>query len=366
MIRLAETLLVALWILLPVGCLIAWTVALVQRRRGIPWLPFSPRRAVPWGLIDLLGILAVLVLMRSASWWWLAQSYGLPPQARLADLSPDEKIRGLVASSLASLATLALAIVMVRWRTGADRGDFGIDPGRFSYDLMLGSTGFVMLVVPVFAIQYVLTKLWMETAHPLVQLVREHPNTWYFLLSSVAAVVVAPLAEEFLFRVFLQGWLEKVAYAMRAGPHGEADRSERTAELLVGSPSKGDDGFGAERPGSMPTTENPYEPPPATDSPLETDSDHGPEQDASNAATAATVLVAPAHWPIVLSAALFALAHYEHGPDPVALFLLALGIGYIYQRTHRVVPCIVVHFLVNAVSMLQLWVLAGSPDRVTG
>ncbi len=361
MIRLAQTLLVALWILLPVACLIAWTMALVQRRRGIPWLPFSPRRAVPWGLIDLLGILAVLVLVQSVTWRWLAQSYGLPAQSRLADLSPDEQIRGMVASSLASLATLVLAIVMVRWRTGADHRDLGIDPRRFSYDLVLGITCFVMLVVPVFAVQFVLTKLWMETTHPLVQLVREHPNTWYFLLSSLAALVVAPVAEEFLFRVFLQGWLENMAHAMRAGPHDQTDRSQRTGELLVGSPSDRDNMIGAEPPGSIPTAENPYEPPATADSPLVTKSDHGREPDAPSAATSAAVLVAPALWPIVLSAALFALAHYEHGPDPVALFLLALGIGYIYQRTHRIVPCIVVHFLVNAVSMLQLWVVAGSP-----
>jgi len=41
----------------------------------------------------------------------------------------------------------------------------------------------------------------------------------------------------------------------------------------------------------------------------------------------------PALWPILLSAGLFAALHATHGPDPIPLFLLALGLGYLYQRT---------------------------------
>jgi membrane protease YdiL (CAAX protease family) len=59
--------------------------------------------------------------------------------------------------------------------------------------------------------------------------------------------------------------------------------------------------------------------------------------------------------PIVLSSALFALAHVGHGPDPIPLFFLALILGYIYQRTHRIVPCIVAHMLFNSLAMLVLW-----------
>jgi hypothetical protein len=33
------------------------------------------------------------------------------------------------------------------------------------------------------------------------------------------------------------------------------------------------------------------------------------------------------------------------------LFFLALGLGYVYRQTHRILPGIVVHFLLNACSM---------------
>ena len=52
--------------------------------------------------------------------------------------------------------------------------------------------------------------------------------------------------------------------------------------------------------------------------------------------------------------AVFALAHWSHGLDPIPLFLLAIGLGYLYQRTHRIVPCIVLHFLLNLCSLVAL------------
>ena len=51
------------------------------------------------------------------------------------------------------------------------------------------------------------------------------------------------------------------------------------------------------------------------------------------------------------SALIFAVLHLSHGPDWVPLFVLALGLGYVYRQTHRILPCIVVHFLLNACSM---------------
>ena len=42
-------------------------------------------------------------------------------------------------------------------------------------------------------------------------------------------------------------------------------------------------------------------------------------------------------------------------PGPVPLFLLALILGYVYQRTHRIVPSIVTHALFNGMSLFVLW-----------
>jgi membrane protease YdiL (CAAX protease family) len=42
-------------------------------------------------------------------------------------------------------------------------------------------------------------------------------------------------------------------------------------------------------------------------------------------------------------------------PDPVALFILALVLGTLYYRTHRIVPSIVTHAAFNATTLLLLW-----------
>jgi len=55
--------------------------------------------------------------------------------------------------------------------------------------------------------------------------------------------------------------------------------------------------------------------------------------------------------PILLSAVLFSLMHMPHGVDWLPLLLLALGLGYLYHQTQRLLPCIVVHLLLNACSM---------------
>ena len=60
-------------------------------------------------------------------------------------------------------------------------------------------------------------------------------------------------------------------------------------------------------------------------------------------------------WPVFISAGIFALLHVAHGPDFIALFILALGLGYIYRQTHRVLPCIIIHFMLNGTSMALLF-----------
>ncbi len=61
-----------------------------------------------------------------------------------------------------------------------------------------------------------------------------------------------------------------------------------------------------------------------------------------------------------MSSALFALCHYGQGLAPISLFFLALVLGYLYQRTHRLWPSLVVHMLLNGGSIVILWLTVGS------
>src|SRR5262249_34961329 len=156
-------------------------------------------------------------------------------------------------------------------------------------DLMLGILAFIALVGPVLSIQTALTQFW-PSEHPIIDLLKKSETTLPFFCSYVAAVFIAPPVEEFLFRVVLQGWLERLAVDWR-GALGGRFTPEPTEEEVNDRPRKS--------------------------------------------------------WPIVVSSALFALAHVGHGPDWVALFVLGLGLGYLYRQTHRLWPSMIVHLLLN-------------------
>jgi membrane protease YdiL (CAAX protease family) len=261
----------------------------------------------------------------------------------------------------------------------------GLVARELARDVKLGIIGFLMLAPPVYVIQGLLVYFWQPSKHPLMEMFKASPDPGFYALLFVAAAVVAPIFEEMVFRVILQGFLEKafsllrdliIASRTKYGRQGllgtiggviqaVLDQTSgfpyRVLELIVGFPSSAN-----KRLSEFPTVES-----------LETkesvlrDGDHGHlnpyvpsalivgEQAAAtpvaDPAVQPELLGASAWLPIALSAIIFALLHFSHGPDWVALTLLAAGMGYLYQRTHRLVPSLVVHALLNSLSMWGLW-----------
>ena len=59
---------------------------------------------------------------------------------------------------------------------------------------------------------------------------------------------------------------------------------------------------------------------------------------------------------ILLSSFFFAILHLGAGwASVIPLFLFAIGLGLLYQRTGRLFPCIVMHMTLNAFTMLMLY-----------
>lgn len=109
--------------------------------------------------------------------------------------------------------------------------DAGFGPTKLTVPLGLGT--FVASILPTFAILLALTPVRSrETQHQLLQLLGHSPDVVTLAGMAVTVIVVAPLAEEILFRVTLQGWLTNkigrrasvpiVAMAF-AGVHGWRD-----------------------------------------------------------------------------------------------------------------------------------------------
>jgi len=219
-----------------------------------------------------------------------------------------------------------------------------------------------------------------NTEHVVSRLLeRARTDPTIFLLCGFAAVVAAPIAEEFFYRLLLQGWLERlwhdwepkmpllrrvlpgaavpvvlvaVAFArahfrVPAAPHdpryylfmmvGFSTASLLTvvAAIVLLRIRVG-----------------------ATAADLGWDFRKLPA-DAALGVLAFLLIAAPMY---ALQASLGGALPAYLSPDPFTLFPFALLLGFLYYRTHRLAPSIVLHFSLNATTLLLAWLaMSGRP-----
>jgi len=294
-------------------------------------LDLKPRWLVSWGLLDVIGAVLLSFFCAPAAVAILEATTDFDRQAKIGELSVSSLTGFFFAMSIGSAVAIILSLIVIRIRVGAKAGDFGIGWKweDIRKDLVVGVLGFFALVVPVLAIQVGATQLLgQETQHPIIKALKSNTDgEWLWMATICSAVLVAPIVEELLVRVILQGWFENIA----SGKMNEI-------EVLSGLHSR----FRTEPVPAMPGIEQELKD--LSNEKAKPATHHWYEPTAAKA------------WPIVLSAALFSLMHVGNGPDPIPLFVLALGLGYVYHCTHRVLPCIIIHFLMNLLSLFWLWV----------
>lgn len=319
------------------ACVLSFTAGfyLFQRHvEGRPLLAYEPRRRVPWGPLVLAIPLFFLVI-------------NFLPQADDTDsMTPDQFVfNGLVVSAImVGFVVIAMAWLISDGR--ADRHDLGLTDNRAQFwkDIASGVVACLAALLPIYVINFSLVITFhSQKQHPIVENLIENSSPEMLLMGFVSAVLAAPLFEEFTFRVLLQGWLERVEDE-RLSFHATS-RQDFPVEEEPGTaePTNGEifERFSAE-----PTLPEGMvvigQPPPRPE--------HG------------WLSALPHGWtPILVSSVFFGLAHIGHGVAPVPLMFLGVVLGYLYQRTHRIVPSIVAHMLFNAYSMTLLWLSLESP-----
>ena len=319
-------------------------IARVIARPQAPLVPWSERRLVPWAFIDLILLVAIWFVASVGVGQGMRQMGLVHGGADFGNLSHDERTAVILGNMLTSLLILGIGLPLIARRTGTTLRDLGWSASEFIRDVKLGLVGFILLAPPVYALQGLLTQVWKPSKHPLVEMFKGAPDPVFFVLLFLSAAVVAPLFEELVFRVAVQGYLEKW-FSFRVGLH----------ELLVGEvrhrvaqiPLDEAHTSGGSLEADLAQLQNPYVSPRlvgADQLEVLATPDEQPE------------LRGPGAWlPIVISSVIFALLHYSHGPDWIPLLLLAAGMGYLYQRTHRLLPSLVVHCLLNSYSLWGLW-----------
>ncbi|MEW4487646.1 type II CAAX endopeptidase family protein [Thalassoglobus sp. JC818] len=130
------------------------------------------------------------------------------PEAREFDAEVTLKqvqasiVEGLIATFLVG----GILVSLSPRKTNLIRLGFRLD--HLTNQLTVGLRGFIVAILPVFTLLMLTLPLRStETLHPFLRLLDERGFGSEFLIVAFAAVVIAPIKEELIFRVSLQSWL---------------------------------------------------------------------------------------------------------------------------------------------------------------
>jgi len=257
--------------------------------------------------------------------------------------TPEERMAlmrlQLLADALAFPLQIASVVLLLPRFGGIRLGQIGLTPRRLGWNILWGALGWLAITPACFAVNLGVIALYGKEAatnvqeHPFVQMAAHGltPAGWVLLIFT--ATISAPVMEELLFRGALQSWLERNVWASHAA---------MALALLVAAAMKANEVCAAWPQGGATLTIHllpilfilalavPY----------------GGVCGFSRAPAAPAVFAA---------SVLFASVHSFAWPSPVALFVLALGLGTLAYRSRSLAGPMVLHGLFNAVSCVLLF-----------
>ena len=344
----------------------AWIWVLVRLLLALPVLPPSTPRLVPWR-----GRSVVVAIL-----FWLAINLAVPtayravqgpgpggPNANFAvqdeakvDMKPGEL---MTLSAVQNAATLALVPLLLAATCRARPRDFGLaDPGPLK-QVARGVVAYPLLAPVVFGVMGLSILIWGRDPHPLEKAIGEDKSPGMAILLVLAGVVLAPIAEELVFRGIFLGWLTRLALKPKKPAATAADVGEPVPAVAeVGPPLMETVEIESieEAPSSSPpetaelATVNPYAAPAAPIAPPPAEPADTPLEARPLPFLAANVLVSLT----------FAALHAPVWPTPIPIFFLSLGLGFLYQRTGSLLGPIALHMTFNGVSTALMFLMMGN------
>ena len=264
-------------------------------------LLFDESTSVRWGLLDVLIIGFIWLTSQALTMQFLTWHNGIEIGQKLP---PGLAARFGVINGIVQVVVIGLSLVYLLKRYGHHESEFGFGKGKWKSGFRFGVIAFCMWVPVVWVLQTVLV-FFIEYQHPSLNRMNNSQQLQTITDTWIAAVIVAPFVEEILFRGLIQGWLQRVRGKGLSLPN----------QLIIGGQLEENPEGAKKRPGKKPSR----------------------------------TLHIPA---ILITSVLFGLAHFSQGPAPISLFVLSLGLGFLYQRTGSLFACIIVHMLLNGVTMV--------------
>ncbi|GAB4144292.1 MAG: hypothetical protein Tsb009_15890 [Planctomycetaceae bacterium] len=182
--------------------IVGWIQLGIRARQGIPPLPYEPRPEIRWPV----GVLVI------AGGWiiWLTTSVLVNSFARWnGEVQPRTLTLEIVQQScLMNIVILGLLILLLTEGRLQRLADFGISRKHWQRNVLTGIYGLVLAFPAVLLVQVLMKDFRNdENMHSMLKLLNDDPGLETRLWIALAVIVLAPLTEELLFRVILQGVL---------------------------------------------------------------------------------------------------------------------------------------------------------------
>lgn len=302
-----------------------WINALARHKSTGELFPSRSIVPSPFGFLDVIAIFFLWFAAQMVSVLVAAGVLGIPLDG-LAEVSGDEKSWLNIISSVGILlaSLLGMMFLFIRYR---NLSVVGFQPIKKASDVVAGLSAFVMCVPMIMVVQIGLTQIY-KYEQPTLEMLKQNQDAVTIFAGWFGAVLVAPIWEEFFFRGVFQAWLQRINWknlfsdpVLTGGWETDDKESAKVKQIDQINLS-------------------------ANAKPKEISSETLP------------------HWPILVSSALFALAHLGQGPAPIPLFLFGLVLGYLYRKTGSLVPCLILHMMLNGFNMLwfTIGLFAGEPS----
>src|SRR5271166_4381563 len=254
------------------------------------------------------------------------------------DASTEQSLADLMFQfAMSNGLLLVLVPAFVRLTSGAGLADLGLHRQEWPRQMGIGVRAAMLMTPPVCAIQFLTVQIWHSQAHPVEQMVLEKLTVGVAILAVLSTMVLAPLIEELLFRGIFQRWLGRLVEG-RPLPTTTIPEKGRFGPLEPENESFFLNSKAA------PTESTPIDP--------------GSEILASGHQPAEQPSSRSSSLPILLTSFFFAAMHLPQWPAPIAILLLSMALGTVYQRTGSLLAAITMHATFNGVNTLLLLLLA--------
>ena len=186
--------------LLALGSLLVWQRTALKLQAGEPLLPLQSRPDDVW---DPIAAFVAAV--------WVFEQLRVRIFIGIREEPVTIELSGVQQSCMVQLLLLGLLLSILAWSRRFRLADFGINLRRPYRQAIDGALGFLASCLPVYAVLLVTQALQLrtpETQHSFLKFLEANRDVTSVAWITLSVVIVAPLVEELVFRLVLQGTLQ--------------------------------------------------------------------------------------------------------------------------------------------------------------